>query len=362
MIYNIYFHPLSSIPGPALYASSRIPYIISLTTGNMVRHTQKLHEKYGPIIRIAPNELTCSHPSAWNDIFVPRPGHLPFLKDKIWWAQKAIDNHLINTEGADHVRMRKMLSPGFTARALKAQEPMVQKYVALLIERLREKDGEVVDVVPWFNYTTFDIFGDLAFGESFNCLENSSYHPWISMLFDSIKAFTVMVSVRYYPWIRFLITMCTPSRLRKVQRDHFQFIRDKVGRRLGWEVQRPDLMSYIISQNEKEKEGMGMTRGEIEATFAHLAVAGSETTATVMNGTVNLLIQHPDVLRRLVGEVRRAFEREEDISFERIGGLEYLNAVIWEGLRLCPPVPWILPRVVPVGGDTVCGIFLPGGV
>ena len=53
--------------------------------------------------------------------------------------------------------MRKVLSPGFTQRALKSQEPIIQKYVGLLIERLREQtngkvDGAVVDVVPVSSY------------------------------------------------------------------------------------------------------------------------------------------------------------------------------------------------------------------
>lgn len=39
----------------------------------------------------------------------------------------------------------------------------------------------------------------------------------------------------------------------------------------------------------------------------------------------------------------------------------YLNAVIEEGLRVAPPFPAGLPRVVPLGGDTVCGEWLEAG-
>ena len=49
--------------------------------------------------------------------------------------------------------MRKLLSHGFTKRALKSQEPIIQSYVSLLIERLQEQinvksEGAVIDIVP----------------------------------------------------------------------------------------------------------------------------------------------------------------------------------------------------------------------
>jgi len=45
-----------------------------------------------------------------------------------------------------------------------------------------------------------------------------------------------------------------------------------------------------------------------------------------------------------------------------VGKLPYLSAVIEEGLRMAPPVPSGLPRVVPADGGMVCGEWLPGGV
>lgn len=263
--------------------------------------------------------------------------------------------------------MRKLLSHGFTEHALKAQEPIVQKYVDLLIERLRERaaaseavtgNGAVLDIVPWLNYTTFDIFGDLGFGESFDCLQHSRYHPWIALLFNSVKAAAFVVAARFYPLIDFLLLKCIPRSIMKMQRDHYQQIVDKIQRRLNWEVERPDLMSNVIKHNDEK----GMTLGEIEATFMVLTTAGSETTATVLNGTLNHLTAHPDKLALLVKEVREKFVKKEDITLAALQNSSYLNAVINEGLRLCPPIPIMLPRVVPEGGDTVCGLWMPGGV
>jgi len=128
---------------------------------------------------------------------------------------------------------------------------------------------------------------------------------------------------------------------------------------MNWEVDRPDLMSYVIKHND-EKEGMSL--GEIEATFMVLTTAGSETTATVLSGTLNYLIAGPDKLLRLTQEIRVRFPQEADITLEALNELPYLKAVIQEGLRLCPPIPVMLPRVVPEEGDTVSGTWIPGGV
>jgi cytochrome P450 len=83
-----------------------------------------------------------------------------------------------------------------------------------------------------------------------------------------------------------------------------------------------------------------------------------------MTGIFNHLTKDENrhVLERLTTEIREKFQVDEEITFDSIQSLPYLDAVINEGLRLCNPVPGGLPRVVPEGGDTYCGIFLPEGV
>lgn len=93
-----------------------------------------------------------------------------------------------------------------------------------------------------------------------------------------------------------------------------------------------------------------------------LTTAGSETTATVLGGTLNYLVSCPDKLELLANEIRGKFPASDDITLDILQHLPYLNSVISEGLRLCPPIPWMLPRIVPGKGEMVCGVWLPGGV
>lgn len=152
---------------------------------------------------------------------------------------------------------------------------------------------------------------------------------------------------------------CTPASLKKKNQDHYQAIADKVERRLGWELDRPDFMTHAIKKDGE----LNMPMKEITATWMGLTTAESETTATRLTGTLNFLVNNTDKLEKLVREVHGAFTSEGEIRIEGLKELPYLNdAVIHEGLRLCSPVPYVFPRRVPEGGDTVCGVWLPGGV
>jgi cytochrome P450 len=358
VLYNLILHPLAAIPGPPAWSISRLPFIISLLRGTLVQDIQRLHRKYGPILRIAPNEVTSASPDAWTDI-LNRSDRKEFLKDPVWWSPPGDQPHVSILTAIDpehHGRIRKALAPGFTKRALKENEEVIQRYVGRLIERLREQAAAgpaVVDMSQWMIFTTFDLFGELGFGESFSCLESSRLHPWIELIFKRLKANAFFRATKFYPPLAYLLRLFVPRRLKKMAAAHFQQIVDKVNRRLNWEVQREDLMAHAVRG--------GMPLGEIYATFSSITIAGSETTATALTGTVHYLVNNKEKLEMLAREVRGRFQRRDEMSTDALAELPYLTAVIKEGLRLCPPISWVLPRIVPKGGASVCGVWLPDG-
>ncbi|OJJ70418.1 hypothetical protein ASPBRDRAFT_128789 [Aspergillus brasiliensis CBS 101740] len=367
IIYNVFFSPLSHLPGPISWSATRLPFTRALLRGTIVHDFEKLHRKYGPVVRTAPDEVSFASGDAWTDIYASRPDDRQFLKDPLWWRRQPgqPDTLLSAIHPAKHAHMRKLLAPAFTPRALRAQETVIQRYVSLLVDRIREQvaaaaspaDGAEIDMGPWFNFTTFDIFGDLGFGESFDCLQDSRYHPWIALLFGSVKAASFVAAARYYPPLEKLLMKCVPRSLHENSQRHYRQIVDKIDRRLSWELQRPDIMSHLIN----EKGQVALPRGELNSTFMILTTTGSETTATVLTGILAYLVNEPAILERLTGEIRGRFKSSHDISLSAAADLPYLTAVIQEGLRLCPPVPWMLPRQVPPGGSIVCGTWLPGG-
>jgi cytochrome P450 len=238
-----------------------------------------------------------------------------------------------------HSRFRKAMDPGFTERAVRLQEPIIQSYVSLFIKQLdslvaTSDEGIVTDIVRWFGFVTFDLTGDLGFGEPFGCLESSEFHPWVSLIFSSLRAATYRASLRYYPSMDWLLRFAVPRSVMQKQLEHWQLTVDKINRRLSTEKQRTDLISMI----QCDDEGIhGLTLPELQATASVIIVAGSETTVSVLTGAINYLVRNPAKFDRICLEIRARFSNEDDMSLAALKDLSYLNAVIQEGLRLCNP-------------------------
>ncbi|KAL4880591.1 cytochrome P450 [Aspergillus karnatakaensis] len=364
IIYNLYFHPLSKVPGPPSWAATRFPYSLALIRGTILQQFQDLHVRYGPLIRVAPNEVTVAHPDAYVEVFQPSKTRPYFPKNPIWWAPPGIPDSITATNDREkHARIRRLLAPSLTTRAIRDLEGSVQKYINLLVDRLSElaKSQEdniaEVDMGPWFNYTTFDVFADVGFGESFDCLQHSKYHPWIELTLTSVKYGAYVFPTRFHPLIESILQKLIPPSVNQMRADYLQQVADRVRRRLNFEFQRPDVMSSFIG-----KDGTTLLpMEEVTSNFLTLVVAGSETTATALTGTLLYLLDNQEILHRLNTEIRDSFESFSDITFDAVQKLSYLNAVLQEGLRLCPPVPWSGGRIVPEGGETVCGTWIPGG-
>ncbi|KAL8693924.1 MAG: hypothetical protein Q9218_001338 [Villophora microphyllina] len=331
--------------------------------GNLTQRTKELHDRYGHVVRIAPDELSFIDGKAWQDIYAHHQGRPNFPKNPLWMAPGDNGIHsILSANDADHARYRRLLSHAFSERALKQQEYLLLQYIDLLVSRLTERASSkdrTVDLVRWLNFTTFDIVGDLALGESFHCLEESRYHGWVSILFTQFKAAAIFVSLRFFGLDK-PVKMLLPSSLLRKRAEHANIANDRIHRRLekgDADAQRNDFMTYVLRYNDEK----GMSVPEIEATFRTLVVAGSETTATALSGIIIHLLRDEDAYKKLAYEVRSACAHESEISAERVSGLSYLNAVIEEGLRLCPPVALGMPRLVPVGGAEVSGEWLPAG-
>jgi hypothetical protein len=84
--------------------------------------------------------------------------------------------------------------------------------------------------------------------------------------------------------------------------------------------------------------------------------------ATLLAGIVYYLVTNPEIYTQAVTEVRTMFQDDEDIRSTELARLEYLNAVIRETMRIFPVAGDVLPRLIPKGGETILGDWLPEGV
>ncbi|KXJ85762.1 cytochrome P450 [Microdochium bolleyi] len=358
-IYYLFFHPLRQYPGPKLWAISQIPLALSNTSGNHHKDILALHKKFGDIVRVSPTELSFVQPEAWKAVQGHRRnGQTENGKD--WRVYGRIPDAIISAPRETHGHIRRVVSHGFSAKRMVEQQPLIAKHIDLFFDRMRARasQGEAVDIVAWYNYTTFDIIGDLAFGEPFGCLEQSGMHHWVATIFQRLREGNALISLRkIFGDIDSLLMTLYPPGLR-LTLEHEGFARAKVDKRLAAGTQRPD---FIDSMANRPK-GDSLTKKQITQTADVLILAGSETTATVLSFVTHLLCKHPAIMAKVRAEVDDHFTREADIDFTSVQALKYMLAVLDETMRLFPAVPSALARTVPAEGTQLFGTYIPGGV
>ena len=334
-------------------------------TGFHHRAVHELHERYGPVVRTAPDKLSFINPAAWKDIYGHKKSRdQEMIKDPEFYVRNPDAPHIVNGSHEEHSRYRRLYSPGFSLRSLREQEPLIQNYVNMFINGLSRACGNgeaLVDMVQWFNFVTFDIIGDLAFGEPFGCLENGAA-DWLAKLNQIEEAQMQFRIVQHVPLLgrfaREIVNAMVPSDAVKGSEGHRKLTLEKVTRRVNNNASRPDFMDYILRQ----PSGKGLTFNEMLSNSATLIQAGSETTATLLSGALFLLLQHPEKMQKLADELTGSFESDDLMTIDNTERLPYLAAVLEEALRLYSPAVAGFPRKVPRGGATIDGQFVPGEV
>ncbi|KAI9168058.1 Cytochrome P450 monooxygenase BOA3 [Paramyrothecium foliicola] len=356
-------HPLYHLPGPRLAAWTNFPHSRMFLGGRQPYHMVALHEKYGPVVRIAPNEVSFSSPSSWEDIYGFRQGHKTFIKSDFYDGGSFADQvHSIVSERdpVEHGRMRKYLSHAFSDVSIKKQEGLIAENVDLLMSQLGSlgQKPEGINIVQWFNLATFDIIGSLAFGETFGGLSSQKFHFWIDLVTKALRQGALADTMNRFPLAAFLFKTLMPQSVKKWSEDtrtHEAHTMALIEKRLAKPEPRPDFLTRVVEQNQD------ISAVQLAAHASDFVTAGSETTATTLSCIAYYLLKEPRVEKKLKDEIRGAFNKYEDIKSQAAGRLPYLRAVCLEAMRIYAPLPFALPRVVPEGGDTVDGIMLPAG-
>ena len=119
-VYNLYLSPLAGYPGPKLWAISRLPWNRANMKGRISWKIRELHDKYGPVVRIAPDEISYTTSGAWKKIYGQRNPEFVKALDGRGIAPASIGGQRsLMTEHQDrHRRLRRAIDPAFSQRAL----------------------------------------------------------------------------------------------------------------------------------------------------------------------------------------------------------------------------------------------------
>jgi hypothetical protein len=161
ILYQRLFSPLARIPGPFLASLTNWWYVRATRTEAWHRIVVSLHEKYGPLVRIAPNEVSVGNPKAVRQIYPVSTSAFP---KSDWYSVFRGTRKVDLFAGQDqraHGLHRKMVARAYAMDTLKDLEPYVDGCLGMLVEQLDRRAGQRVDMAKWVHL--------FSFGKSSHC-------------------------------------------------------------------------------------------------------------------------------------------------------------------------------------------------
>ncbi|KAF4534195.1 Pisatin demethylase [Lasiodiplodia theobromae] len=365
IVYQRFLSPLSQIPGPFWASISRLWYLRKINAEDMHRYTKKLHDRYGPIVRIAPNECSVCDPQAWKEIYAVNGG---FTKTDFYLTQAPnLSPHADSFTQLDekrHTFRRRMIQHIFAFKTVLENE----KYVDPVIELFMQRMGELADRGDAFDISeyTFDVIGELFFGRAFGFLRESKdiggYIAAVDIILPHAIRMAVLPKVLWPLQILMLPFSATFRHGVSVFNSLTAVSKKLVDERVESGKGRPDMLEKLLEVSREKSPDFDITDVYTESYTA--IFAGSDTTAIAIRSALYNLCKNPDTYTKLQGEIDR-HEAEGKLSpivtYAEASRMPYLSAVCKEAMRVFPPIALTFPRHVPEGGRELCGHYIPAG-
>ncbi|KAI1488187.1 cytochrome P450 [Biscogniauxia mediterranea] len=424
LVRNRYHNGLNKYPGPFLASLTDLWRLWDVYCQRPELTHQRLHAKYGDVVRLGPNTLSFADPKALKAIYGLNKG---FIKSDFYIVQQStVKGHNLaslfsTTDNTFHAQFRRCVNSAFAMSALVQYEPFVDNTTRLFLqqtERLYAGDrhgaGAVCDLPRWLQFYAFDVIGEITYGRRHGFLEKNEDIDGIVSYLSNL--FLYVAPIGQIPWLD-LVFLKNPIYLKLSQWGFFdatmpvaRFARARMAERLDGDgeaskkkaqaapllpVSNDDAATTIEEEEAppspsparaQEKPAAGatdlltkflaardarpefMTDTMVQTMAVSMAFAGSETTAISLSAVLYYLLRHPTQLARLRAELDGAARR--GVFADRKTGLvtwaesqrlPYLDACVKEAFRLHPAAGLPLERVVPGAGADVAGQFVRGG-
>jgi cytochrome P450 len=182
-------------------------------------------------------------------------------------------------------------------------------------------------------------------------VKTGQVHHFMTTIHRFMKAVSILSAI---PWLTSLANaLPTDSAVKDLE----AYSRNCFNDRKAKGSSRKDLFYYLLGEDQG---GTTLTELELIMDTRTAIVGGSDTTSIALGCLMYYLIAHQDKYKRLQAEIQELLDQGGKLDNNSLGSLPYLGAVINEALRLMPPVPQGLQRVVPPEGMELAGKFIPG--
>ncbi|PYI11789.1 cytochrome P450 family protein [Aspergillus sclerotiicarbonarius CBS 121057] len=367
ILYTRFLNPISRIPGPFWASISRLWLVRRSDKGHMHREFIDLHTKYGKLVRIAPNEVSVADLDAILKIY---GAGTKFMKSdwySVWQGHRTFDLFAERNE-IIHGAQRRLVNNVYSMSSLKDFESGVDSVVERFMQCMVRLGSETtVDMGKWMQLFAFDVIGEITFSKTFGFLENGTDGGAFQQIENALRSASWVGQVPWLYWVHDYLTPIIGSHLAITAR-HGTIrqiaAREVTSRKEGKQHpgEKRDLLAKLFDvQNKKDKQ---MSDNDVLSMAASNVFAGSDTTAISLRSIIYYLLKSHECLSKLRDEIedRKCQGRLSDpVRLEEANDMPYLQACMYEALRLHPAVGMNLPRVVPKEGIVIDGCFLPGG-
>ncbi|KAI0876291.1 cytochrome P450 [Hypoxylon argillaceum] len=340
VIYRLFFHPLSSYPGPFL---AKITYGyggIHAIKGRHHLNAYKNFSRYGRVYREAPNRLMFNSLTAIQDIYI----NSNITKGAAYrhLGSPPKQNIFNVRDNAEHRRKRKVIGQVVSDRSLRAFYPIMSSQVDIFLQQLLQSSRrpKTVNMTTACNRLGIDVVGYMAFGCALKTQTEATNRLIPETMFNGIYLNNV-----YYTWPSLARLSPIARWLGKKKVAVFsQAVAKMISERTSQQVDsKPDFYAAVTGDE-------GLHPSELWGEALFFVLAGGSTVATAICGSLFHLSWHPSIYARLASEIRETFSSGRDIQpGPTLSSCVYLRAVIDESLRMTPPAPsplWREPEVV----------------
>lgn len=351
---------LCNIPGPKLAALTgwyECFYDVVLD-GRYTWKIGELHDQYGPIIRISPNEVHVRDSSFMDTVY---PGSSAKPVEKWPWAMTMFGS-LERAEAVKTGQYRKRMPHAFFSKsAVRHRVADMQPHVDKMIDRLDtcRSTGEPVNMTWLFAGLLQDITLEMCFGESFDNMSKPDYgREQLELNMSLLRCchlqahFPILLQLkRYLP--RSLLGKLSPS-FKQAQVLQDQWL-TKVGALKAKHESAGSRASAAGSNTLFEALVVNPASPASEKTIPRLlgeatsvVGAGVLTPSEIHKNLTYFILATPGVLTTLLAEIATVHSDPRTAPpLSALQSLPYFTAVLKEGLRISYGVPHRLQRVHP---------------